>query len=125
MSDAMTGARTARETERVRAFFDRSAASYDGWMRPFDRLMLGDGRARVCARAHGRTLELAVGTGRNLPFYPPDVELTGVDVSPAMLDVARQRAAALERAVELRVGDAQALDFPDAHFDTVVATLAL
>jgi ubiquinone/menaquinone biosynthesis C-methylase UbiE len=42
-----------------------------------------------------------------------------------MLDIARRRAAALGRDVDLRVGDAQALDVPDAGFDTVVATLAL
>lgn len=116
---------TARETERVRAFFDKAAASYDGWMRWFDRLLLGDARQRVCSRATGRTLELAVGTGLNLPFYPLDVALTGVDVSPAMLAVARERADVLGGGAEFHVGDAQALDFPDAHFDTVVATLAL
>jgi ubiquinone/menaquinone biosynthesis C-methylase UbiE len=125
MSDTTADARTAHETARVRAFFDRSAASYDGWMRPFDRLLLGGGRARVCRRARGRTLELAVGTGLNLPFYSPDVALTGVDVSPAMLAVARRRAEALGRDADLCVGDAQALEFPDEGFDTVVATLAL
>jgi ubiquinone/menaquinone biosynthesis C-methylase UbiE len=109
----------------VRAFFDRSAASYDGWMRPFDRLLLGDGRQRLCACARGRTLEIAVGTGLNLPFYPPDARLTGIDVSPAMLALARGRAQALGRDVELRLGDAQALAFPDGSFETVVFTLAL
>jgi len=107
----------ARETERVRAFFDRSAASYDGWMRPFDRLLLDDGRKRLCSRARGRTLEVAFGTGLNLPYYPPEVQLTGIDVSPAMLEVARTRSGALACAVELRVADAQALDFPDACFE--------
>jgi ubiquinone/menaquinone biosynthesis C-methylase UbiE len=118
-------ARTARATERVRAFFDRSAASYDGWMGPFDRVLLGDGRARLCARARGRTLEVAVGTGLNLPFYPPDVQLTSVDVSPAMLAIARERAQVLGRDADLRVGDAEALAFPDGSFDTVVFTLSL
>ena len=118
-------ARTARETERVRGFFDRSAGSYDGWMRGFDRLLLGDGRRRVCARARGRTLEIAVGTGLNLPSYPSDVALTGVDASPAMVAIARGRAQALGRDLELCVGDAQALAFPDGSFDTAVFTLAL
>jgi ubiquinone/menaquinone biosynthesis C-methylase UbiE len=125
VTDPVAEARTARETARVRAFFDRSAASYDGWMRPFDRLLLGGGRARVCRRARGRTLELAVGTGLNLPFYRPDVALTGVDVNPAMLAIARRRSAALGRAADLREGDAQALPFPDGAFATAVATLAL
>ncbi|MBI3970661.1 MAG: class I SAM-dependent methyltransferase [Chloroflexi bacterium] len=115
----------AHETERVRRFYDKSAADYDRWMQVFDRLLLGDGRSRICSRAGGRTLELAIGTGLNLAYYPRDAHLTGIDLSPAMLAVARRRAQELGREVELRLGDAQALDFPDDSFDTVVATLSL
>ena len=122
MKDA---APATRATERVRRFYDRSAPDYDGWMRLFDRLLLGDGRKRTCARASGDTLELAIGTGLNLPFYRRDVRLTGVDLSPAMLAIAGRRARELGLRVELRPGDAQALDFPDGRFDTVVATLCL
>jgi SAM-dependent methyltransferase len=84
-----------------------------------------DGRYWVCAQAVGEVLEIGVGTGRNLPYYPNEARLTGVDLNPAMLDIARQRATDLGREVDLRLGDAQALDFPDSRFDTVVATLAL
>ena len=112
-----------RENERLRRFYDGSAGDYDRWMRFYDPLMLGDARERVCSRATGRTLELAIGTGLNLPFYPEGVRLTGVDLSPAMLAVAAGRARELGVGVELRLGDAHALDFPDASFDTVVATL--
>jgi ubiquinone/menaquinone biosynthesis C-methylase UbiE len=70
-------------------------------------------------------LEVAVGTGRNLPHYPDGVRLTGVDWSPAMLAIARDRAAALGREADLRQGDAQALDFPDESFDTVLCALGL
>lgn len=82
----------ARENERLRRYYEQSAAAYDGWMRHYDPAMLGDGRARLCARASGRTLELAVGTGLNLPHYPRDVDLTGIDLTPAMLDHAGRRA---------------------------------
>jgi ubiquinone/menaquinone biosynthesis C-methylase UbiE len=114
---------TDLDIERVRHFYGRAARDYDGWMDLFDRLFIGDGRARVCARASGRTLEVGVGTGRNIPLYPSDVELTGVDLTPGMLDVARRRS--VDRPVDLRVGDAQALDLPEAAFDTVVITLCL
>jgi ubiquinone/menaquinone biosynthesis C-methylase UbiE len=87
--------------------------------------MIGDGRAWVCSRARGLTLEVAIGTGRNLSLYGPEVELTGVDLSPGMLEVARRRAAELGRAVELREGEAERLPFPDEAFDTVVCTLAV
>jgi ubiquinone/menaquinone biosynthesis C-methylase UbiE len=90
-----------------------------------ERLLLGDGRRWVCAQAHGDVLEIGVGTGRNLPFYPPDTRLTGVDLTPAMLAQARDRAADLGIAADLRIGDAQALDLPDGRFDAVVMTLVL
>lgn len=116
---------TQGENARVRRIYDRLAGNYDAGMRRCERLLFGGGRSWVCAQARGDTLELAVGTGRNLPFYPPDVRLTGIELSPAMLALARQRAQELDRAVDLREGDAQALDFPAASFDTVVCTLAL
>ena len=113
------------ETERVRRYYERIAHRYDEYVDYFEKLLVGDGRRWVCRQARGDVLELAIGTGRNLPYYPSDVRLTGVDLTPAMLKLARQRADALGREVDLRVGDAQALDLPDARFDTVVATLAL
>jgi ubiquinone/menaquinone biosynthesis C-methylase UbiE len=63
-----------------------------------------------------------VGTGKNIPFYPADSVVTGIDISPQMLLRARRAALDLGREVDLRVGDAQALDFPDAAFDTAVST---
>ncbi len=114
-----------RASDPVVRVYEQIAGSYDGWMRPFDRLLVGNGRQRLVSRASGRTLELAIGTGLNLPFYPQGVQLTGIDLSPAMLDIATRRAQALGLRVDLRLGDARALDFPDDHFDTVVCTLAL
>jgi ubiquinone/menaquinone biosynthesis C-methylase UbiE len=118
-------AAAAETTERVRRLWDKRAARYDRGARLAERLLLGDGRAWLCSQARGEVLEVAIGTGRNLPHYPADVRLTGLDLSPAMLEVARRRAAEMGRAVDLRVGDAQALDFPDASFDSTVCTLAL
>jgi ubiquinone/menaquinone biosynthesis C-methylase UbiE len=112
-------------TALVRAYYERVAHEYDSWMVGFDRVMLGRGRGRLCSRARGATLEVAVGTGANLVHYPPDAQLTAVDLSPAMLAMAQCRAEVLERDVELRIGDAQQLDFDDDRFDTVVATLLL
>ena len=94
-------------------------------MRFYDPLMLGDARWRICSRASRRTLELAIGTGLNLPFYPGGVRLTGVDLSPAMLAVGKQRSRELDIDVELLVGDARALDLPNDRLDTVVSTLFL
>lgn len=121
--DPMPGADA--ETTRVQAIYDRFASRYDPVVAVVERLLFGGGRAWVCGQARGQVLEVAVGTGRNLPYYPDDVRLTGVDISPGMLDQARKAAGALNRPVDLRVGDAQRLPFPDASYDTVVATLAM
>jgi ubiquinone/menaquinone biosynthesis C-methylase UbiE len=105
--------------------WDRRAATYDrapGWV---ERVAIGDSRAWSCASARGRVLEVAIGTGRNLPYYPAGVALTAVDLSPGMLAQARRRAAALGREVDLRVADAERLPFADGSFDTVVCTLAV
>ncbi len=116
---------TANRTERVRRHYDRSAESYDRIISWAEKVLFGGGREWVCSQARGEVLEIAVGTGRNFPFYPEGVYLTGIELSPKMLDLARCRAAELRREVDLHVGDAQNLPFPDASFDTVVATLAL
>ena len=115
----------SRETQRVLHLYEKEAHKYDRQMRFFERLLFTGGREWVCAQAAGEVLEIAIGTGRNLPHYPPDVQLTGIELSPAMLELARARARELGRQVDLRVGDAQALEFPDESFDTVVSTLTL
>jgi len=90
-----------------------------------DRWLFGDTRSWVCGQATGEVLEVAIGTGLNLPHYPAGSTLTGIELSPAMLRIAHGRADELGRTVDLRVGDAEALQFPDASFDTVVCTFSL
>src|SRR5437870_7757583 len=123
--DMATRSGDGRETERVLRLYEKEAHKYDREMNFFDRLLFAGAREWVCAQATGEVLEIGVGTGRNLPHYRDDVPLIGVELSPAMLEIARARARELGREVELRVGNAQALDFPDESFDTVVCTLAL
>ena len=111
------------KTQRWRRYWDRKSATYDAEMDVWDRRLFGDSREWACGRAGGDVLEVAVGTGLNLPRYPPGVTLTGLDLSEGMLAVARTREPA--RPVTLRQGDAQALPFDDASFDTVVCTFGL
>nr|WP_083661293.1 methyltransferase domain-containing protein [Actinophytocola xanthii] len=94
-------------------------------MAVWERRLFGDSRPWACGQAVGEVLEVAVGTGLNLPFYPAQARLTGIDISEAMLDIARDRAAELDRSVTLRQGDAHALPFPEASFDMVVCTFGL
>lgn len=112
-------------TERLRRLWDTYAARYDRDTDFYDRFLLGDGRSWTCSRATGRVLEVAIGTGRNLPFYPRDTDLTGIDFSAPMLARARQRADEHGLHVALQQADAQHLPFQSGHFDSVVCTLAL
>ncbi len=112
-------------TDRLRSLWERYAPRYDRDTNFYDLLLLGDSRSWACSQTSGQVLEVAIGTGRNLPFYPRGIQLTGIDFSPAMLDIARGRAAALGVEVTLIEADAQQLPFADDRFDTVVCTLAL
>ena len=110
---------------RVRRHYDRKAENYDRLISVVERVFFRGDREWVCSRARGEVLEIAVGTGRNLPLYPEDVRLTGIELSPMMLAVARRRAREERIEADLRVGDVQNLQFPNASLDSVVATLAL
>lgn len=103
--------------------YDRFARWYD-WVEGVpDLLGVQRLRRRLLRRASGRVLEIAVGTGKNLRYYPPGCRITAVDISPAMLNVARKRAAKLSINVSFLLADAEALPFRDRSFDTVVSTL--
>ncbi len=110
---------------KARRVWDKAAPRYDESMAFFERAFVHGGRAWITSRARGRVLEIGVGTGIDLPLYPADVTLTGLDLSPAMLAIAKERAAELDREVQLVDGDAQALPFDDESFDTVVTALVL
>jgi ubiquinone/menaquinone biosynthesis C-methylase UbiE len=125
----MTSTAKARAGEtpaaRQKRVWDKSAPSYDRQIAFFEKIWFGGGREWLAERAQGRILEVAIGTGRNLPCYPEDAAVTGIELSPAMLAIARQRAADLGRDADLREGDAEHLPFADASFDTVICALSL
>jgi ubiquinone/menaquinone biosynthesis C-methylase UbiE len=80
-------------------------------------------REKLWSRVRGeQVLEVGVGTGKNMPYYPKGVWVTAVDLSEGMLERARQRAQKLGVDVDLRLMDVQNLEFPDGAFDTVVAS---
>jgi phosphatidylethanolamine/phosphatidyl-N-methylethanolamine N-methyltransferase len=72
------------------------------------------------------TLEVGIGTGLNLPLYPPTSRLIGIDLSQEMLDKAVERVQTLAMPnVTLKVMDATALDFGDNEFDKALATYTI
>ena len=112
----------ADERSGVARVYDRIAPLYDWFEAPMDRFGGRERRARVVGDAHGQVLEVGVGTGRNLPLYPPDAKVTAVDVSERMLEEASKRTGGVDGPVQLRWADAESLPFGDDRFDTVTAT---
>lgn len=104
-------------TETIKKRYDRTSVFYDC----MDWMISDKVRKQVVGMASGKVLEVGVGTGKNLRFYPSDCEVTGIDFSPGMLKKARQRAKGLKN-VTLYEMDVQNLQFPDNFFDTIVAT---
>ena len=98
---------------------------FDAAMAVFELSLWPGARTRLLSQARGRVLEVAGGTGLNLPHYPADVQLTLTDLDGERLKQAQLRGAAIGLAFEAGVADAMALPFADRSFDTVVATLAM
>jgi phosphatidylethanolamine/phosphatidyl-N-methylethanolamine N-methyltransferase len=111
------------QIDAVKAAYRRYAGFYNALFGP----VLQPGRKAViealdCQPGH-RVLEVGVGTGLALDLYPAGVKVVGIDVSAEMLDKARRRVAKrgfthVEALLEM---DAEAMSFPDATFDKVVA----
>lgn len=112
--------------DTIRRTYRTQSRRYDRAMRLTSRFFdIDAGREWACRAARGDTLEIGVGTGLNLPFYPPTTQLTAIDLTPEMLAQARTRARELGRAVAFQEADATRLPFADASFDTVTSTLTL
>jgi ubiquinone/menaquinone biosynthesis C-methylase UbiE len=109
---------TARIYDRIAPLYDLIDGIYEhAWKRGL--------RQKLFAHARGRILDVGIGTGCNIPFYPDGSEVVGIDMSERMLDRARDRAQELGRPMTLRPMNLLSLDFPDASFDTVSATFVL
>lgn len=109
--------------QAVKAAYRRYARIYDvifgAVLQPGRRAVL----EALNLKPGDRVLEVGVGTGISLPLYPRNVRITGIDVSLEMLEKARARVerAKLSNVEALLEMDAEAMAFPDASFDKVVA----
>lgn len=116
----------ATQNEVKRRYYAREARKYDQGMDFWEKRLFGpEHRSWACSRAVGDTLEVAIGTGLNLPYYPLGVRLTAIDLTPEMLTQAQSRARNIGRHIDLREADAHDLPFADASFDTAISTYAM
>ncbi len=110
------------ESSLTRGRYDRIAPIYDAVDWVMELWYRGWRRALWEQVPGGRILEVGVGTGKNLPYHRADHQVTGVDLSPKMLERARRRAGALDSTAELIQADVQELPFEDETFDVACAT---
>lgn len=110
-------------TVLIRARYQRISPIYDRVEAVLER-RFWPWRKRLWQAVSGpRVLEVGVGTGKNIEFWPQDYRVTAIDITPGMLEQARQRAVILNRREDdLFVADVQQLEFPSRMFDTAVAT---
>jgi ubiquinone/menaquinone biosynthesis C-methylase UbiE len=115
--------KTLTSSDRARKRYDRIAFLYDFLEAPMEHMRFAAWRKRLRAGIRGkRALEVGVGTGKNLTYYPVDVHITAIDLSPQMLARARKKANKMHLQVDLQEMDVQHLEFADQSFDTVFAT---
>ena len=80
-------------------------------------------RAELIPKASGAVLEIGIGSGLNLPFFPRTItRLAGVDPSAELISMARPKLASLSFPVELFCRSGEDLQFDDQSFDTAVLT---
>jgi phosphatidylethanolamine/phosphatidyl-N-methylethanolamine N-methyltransferase len=120
-----SSATSAHANMRTEAAYSRWAPIYDLLFDlPFHPGRLAAARAAAAAAGpDGAMLVVGVGTGLELELLPADLRVTGVDISAAMLDVARERIArkGLRQVKSLTVMDAGAMEFADGQFDVALA----
>lgn len=113
-------------SEEIRRKYDSFAGWYDLLVSVPERILgVGRLRRRLLSRSQGKVLEVGVGTGRSLRYYPAGLQVMAGDISYRMLQIALRRAGKLPVSVRLFETNAEDLNFSDHHFDTVVSTLTL
>jgi phosphatidylethanolamine/phosphatidyl-N-methylethanolamine N-methyltransferase len=112
-------------------YMERLYSFYSPWYDYVFGKLLGPGRRKAFNYLEGRPyqkiLEIGVGPGSTLEFYPPETHLVGIDISAAMIDKAREKATQINSGnrFDLQVMDAAHLQYPDNHFDAVMAAYVI
>lgn len=107
-----------KHTEMIKKRYDRISSLFD----VMNHMIQPSWRKDLLNNLHGNILEVGVGTGANLPYYPENVNVTGIDFSPKMLAKAYEKVDQSKAKIVLKEMDAQQMDFRDNTFDVVVST---
>ena len=99
--------------------WDKAAKTFDLMNGVGSELRWGDAKKALFADMSGRILFLAVGTGLDIQHFPPGQEITGIDISGAMIEIAQPRAAGYPGKMQALQMDVHELPFEDGHFDQI------
>ena len=113
-----------QQTEHTKNRYNATSVIYNIMEWPVEQIWYKKWRQKLWQQVKGpEVLEIGVGTGKNIPYYPKEVKLTGIDLSPGMLKQAHKLLPDHAKdLITLREMDAQQMDFTDNTFDEVVAT---
>ena len=109
-------------TEKSIKRYNRIAKYFDSMEKPMGTSGFDQWRKELVQQATGKTLEVGVGTGKNLQYYAKDVDLTAIDFSKNMLDKARVKYNGDLLKTNFLEMDVQNMDFEDNSFDTVLTS---
>lgn len=109
-------------TEKIKNRYNRAARFYDIIENPMEIMALKKWRIDLIKELKGKVLEIGVGTGKNIEYYPSGIDITSIDFSEKMLQKAHEKTVKFNKTVKLVNMDAQNMDFPDNTFDMIFTT---
>lgn len=115
-----------KDLEHTRSRYDFIAPLYNLMEWPIEQLFFKKWRKKLWSQVNGRkVLEIGIGTGKNIPYYPEGIDITGIDISSGMLGIAERMVSKRDiQHISLKMMDAQHMDFGSDTFAEVVATFA-
>lgn len=110
------------DNDKIKKRYDRTSKFYDIFEMPMELMSLKKYRQEAFKDITGNVLEVGVGTGKNILYYPDDINVTAIDFSEKMLYKAKEKAEKYNKKVKLILMDAQNMNFEDNTFDCVFTT---
>ncbi len=108
--------------KKIQNRYNRISKVYDLIEKPMESMSMSKWRTELIEKIEGReVLEVGVGTGKNLLYYPETLNITGIDFSKNMLEKARNKVKDIKN-IKLIEMDAQDMEFEDNTFDTVITS---
>lgn len=111
-------------TDLTKKRYNRISKVYDLMEKPIEVALFRHWRKDLLRMVSGGVLEVGIGTGKNIPYYPKEASVVAVDISKKMLEKARKKATHAITKLSFAVMDAENLALKNYSFGTIVATFA-